>query len=341
MPINRIGTTTRIFATLFVDNVPTDPNTLTLIITDPAASDTFYEFGIDPEIVQDSVGVFHFDLQLTQRGIWEFAWTSNSSLVAFESGQIVVAQQAIINTVDDEAPTPNVVPFATLKIFDSDANLVETDVDPQKTDASGQFDTELPEGQFRITAFKIGWIFEPILTDLVGVGPYNITVPGRLLMSNWLKWEDLECVVDKATVDRLFTDDNDNTRDMILVEAVIQQAEALAEAQLLRSWTREQIFKLGREDKAMRAMAAWFAIEMASERKQEFIAADGKGRFWAQYERSQTYFVALSKSQYHSRGEIEAGQGSNSGGNRLPKLRSNQDPFVYAPGINGREPGGF
>ena len=341
MPINRIGTTTRIFATLFVDDVPTDPNTLTLIITDPAGSNTFYEFNIDPEIVQDGVGVFHFDLQLTQRGTWLFAWTSNTSLVAFESGQIVVAQQALIITIDNAEPTSNAVPFTTLKIHDSEANLVDTGIDPQRTDASGLLDTDLPEGQFRITAFKIGWIFEPILIDLVGVGPYNIIVPGRLLISNWLKWEDLECVVDTATVDRLFTDDNDNTRDMILIEAVIQQAESLAEAQLLRSWTREQIFKLGRADKAMRAMAAWFAIEMASERKQEFIAADGKGRFWAQYERSEKYFIALSKSQHHSRGEIEAGQGSNSGGKRLPKLGSNQDPFVFAPGINGREPGGF
>jgi len=339
MAINKIGTTIRIYGTLLVSGTPTDPNTLRLIISDPAGTDTEYVWNTDPEIVRDSVGQFHFDLLLTQRGEWGFRWYSNSTLTAFEEGTIEVADAVVITTLDDSSP-PVVVPFVHLRLNDEDGQVVDTGVSPQRTGADGTLSIELPDGTYRMSLFKVGWIFDPVFFDIAGAGPHAVQVQGRLMTTRWLQWEDLEAVVDVATVDRLFNDANTGFRDMRLIEAVIQGAEAMAESKLLRSWTRDQIATMALADVALRQQAAWIAMEMASERRQEFIAADGKGRYWAQYERSISYFDGLSKSKDHSRGEEQA-RSANTGGARMPALAPQEDPFIFAPGRNGRGPGGF
>lgn len=343
MAINKLGTTIRIYGTLLVNETPTDPNTLRLDIIDPTSTTTSYEFGTDPEIVRDSVGQFHFDLMLTQRGVWRYQWFSNASLTAFEEGIIEVADEVVITSVDDSDP-PVAVPFVQFRVYDQQGvSIVVADDGPiaQRTDATGSITIQLPDGTYRISPFKLGWIFTASSFDVAGDGPHAVQIQGRLMQTRWLQWEDLECVVDRATVDRLFNDDNSGFRDMVLIEQVIQGAEAMAESKLLRSWTREQIFELATHDAALRHQAAWIAMEMATERRQEFIAADGKGRYWAQYERAIAYFDALSKSKDHSRGETRAGQGANAGGERRPTLRADEAPFIFAPDKNGVGQGGF
>lgn len=337
MAINTIGSTIRIFGTLLVNDVPTDPTSLRIEIEDPTGTITNYEYGTDPEVVRDSVGQFHFDLQLTQYGTWLFRWYSNSSLTAFQDGEIEVADLVTISTVD---ATVAAIPFVTLQIYDSTAAPVNTGISPQRTGSDGTLDVQLPDDAYRISASKLGWVFDPIVVDIVGDGPHAITLTGRTLTTRWLLWEDLETVVDKSTIDRLFQNDNTGYRDMQLIESVIQGAETLAESRLLRSWSQEQIVSMASVDSALRQQAAWLALEMASERRQEFIAADGKGRYWAQYERAIDYFDSLSKSKSHSRGEA-LNPSANTGGARRPVLDANQDPFVFAPGRNGRGPGGF
>jgi len=343
MDINVVGKSIRIFGTLLVNDVATDPTTLRIDITAPDLTVTSYEWLADPEVVRTGTGTFYFDLTPNAPGTWSYAWYSNSNLTAVDSDTISVAWPVAITTVDDQA-TPATVPFANVRVWDADGKLltlVDEETNP-RTDATGTLSVALPAGTYRLTAFKLGWIFDgPTLVDLIDPGPFGVQLQGRLMVSNWLQWEDLECTTDKATIDRLFNDDNLGVRDMMLVEDLIQQAEALAESKLLRSWDRPSIFSMARADKALRGQAAWLVIEMATERKQEFIAADGKGRFWAQYERAMTYFDNLSKSKDHSRGEAVVGQGANSGGERRPRLRSNEDPHVFAPDRNGRGPGGF
>lgn len=339
MTINKLGSTVTIYGTLLVNDVPTDPNTLRLEIVDPVGSTTSYIYTSDPEIVRVSTGQFSFDLALTQRGTWSYRWYSNSSLTAFDGGSIEVANAVTLESVTNAVPAV-ALPFATFRVWDEDGNLLDLELSPQRTDATGSIVIELPDGTFRFSMFKLNWIFQPLIVDIT-TSPTVVQLVGRPIESRWLHWEDLESIVDTATIDRLFNDKNTAIRDMVLTEQVIQQAETLAESQLLRSWTQQQIADLAAHDPALRAQAAWLALEGASERRQEFIAADGKGRYWAQYERSMTYFKELSKSKSHSRGEEVAGKGSNAGGELRPALRPRQARRIFADEPDGSGHGGF
>lgn len=238
-------------------------------------------------------------------------------------------------TLVDPGSSP--VPFAALRLHDADGR--ELLLDPARTAGDGQLVVELAEGSYRAIAFKLGFVFEPFVFDVVA--DVTVELRSHRLTTRWLQWEDLESTTTRDTIDQLFDDSNTGFRDMVLVESVINEAEALAESHLLRNWKPADILTLAKNDPAVRKQGAWIALEMASERKKQFTSDDGKGRFWVQYERAVEFFERLGKSQLHSRGEQHAGGGAQSGGARVPKLDRDQEPFIFAPGRNGREPGGF
>ncbi|MFA5052752.1 MAG: hypothetical protein WC565_01740 [Parcubacteria group bacterium] len=337
--IIKLGDTVVVYGTLLVNDTPTDPTSLRLEIQDPAGTLTEYVWTVDAEVVRDSVGSFHYNLMVTQNGNWIYRWFSNGALTAFETGTIEVANTVVIQTVSNAVPSV-AVPFVTFRIWDGDGAIVDTGFDPQRTDANGSLSIALPDGSYRLSSTKLNWIFDVLYFD-ISTTPTTVQLIGRPMETRWLQWEDLESIVDVATIDRLFNDKNTAIRDMVLTEQVIQQAETLAESQLLRSWTQQQIVDLAAHDPALRAQAAWLALEAASERRQEFIAADGKGRYWAQYERSMAYFKDLSKSKSQSRGEETAGHGSNAGGSLRPALRPRQARRIFADEPDGSGHGGF
>jgi hypothetical protein len=337
MSFIRVGRPIRLFGTLMVGNVPTNATTLRLVVVNPTGDDTEYLYGQDPEIVRPSTGQYYFDLLVNAPGVWTYSWFAEGSNTAFKTGTVDVARPLTITSVSD---TATAVPFVSIRMWDGDGN--DVDIEGTRTDSTGQHVSSVTPGTYRIVASKGGWIFESAkMVDLAGAGPYTIQVEGRLLSSRWLTWEDLEMVADRASIDRIFNDQNTSQRDMVTVEAVIQQAEALAESKLLRNWTREQITLLARSDAAVRGQAAWLALELGTERKHEFISTDGKGRYWSQYERAIDFFESLARSESRPRGEEASGPGANVGGEVRPVVPPYQDSFTFAPGRGGRGPGGF
>ena len=337
-----VGNTVRITALLLVDDTPTDANTLRLDITAPDLSVTSYNLNIDPELVRDAVGAYHFDLVVNAPGTWSWSWFSNSSLTAFDTGSFDTAESYTLKTQDDQA-TPADVGQVTIRVLDEDTN----DVTSVVTNATGDVSVSLPDGNYTMLASKFGWQFARQVVTLTTPGtPPDVTFTGCQLV-RWLTIEDLETVVSRETVDRLFQDDNSSTRDFTLLQSVMQQAEAAAESELLRGWTRDQVVQLAFHDPAVRMHAAWLALEYATERRGEFIANDGKGRFWVQHERAIAFFKSLSKSNQQSRGEKAnpklgvnpAGVNANTGGKRKPKPTNNN--WVFADESDGRKHGGF
>lgn len=67
-----------------------DPDTLSLSVRDPEGDVTTYVYGADPEVVRDSLGVYHADVEIGTPGMWVFAWsTTNEEQV--EGVQIAVS----------------------------------------------------------------------------------------------------------------------------------------------------------------------------------------------------------------------------------------------------------
>lgn len=333
----RIGDTIRIFATVTLNDVPTDPTTLTITIQPPTGSPYSFTWPADPEVVKDGVGQFHFDQVVTQGGTWSFSWDADGAVDVTGSGTFEVGDPTTVVTIDNAQPTPNAVPFVEWKIVSQDGATVASGT----TDATGQSSTALVDGVFKLFASKIGWAFRPVTADIVGAGPHTLTAIGVASAVRYLTAADLEACVSVETVDRLFHDDNSGVRDVLLMEAVMREAEALADSRMLRGWSEDQITTLANNDPGFRNFAAWVAMELASERRGEFISQDGKGRYWAQYERSIDHFDRLSKSRIHSKGERQAGTNANTGGQTRPTLQTDQPRFIFADEPDGTGHGGF
>jgi len=166
---------------------------------------------------------------------------------------------------------------------------------------------------------------------------FSDPISGDVSDIQYMEIQDLYNLVGAGRVVQYFDDDLDGSidDDNLAVQAVLAGAEAEAASRLLRSWSIDEITELADNDRAFRNHVAWVALELASERRPEFAASDGKGAFWTQYERAITYFENVSKSILRSAGESEAGINPQTQGNRAPAPVSTDSPrFVFAPGKN-------
>lgn len=345
-PALKLGDSVRITVASVVNGVPTDITPLSLTVITPASGTVTYVYGVGPEIVRDGVGAYHLDLFIASLGVYSYAWNGGGSPEAISEGVIVTGQTYTLEAVDE---TPSPVAYA--KILISDTQLMLVPDQEVVTDSGGLAELFLTPGTYTFIAEKNSYRFELKTITLLApsAGPAkDVTLVGAFLSDTWLTFKDLERVTSPDVIDRLFQDNNSSMRDPALLQSIILEAQALAESKLLRSWGQEAIVKLAFHDPAVRMNAAWIALELATERRGEFVAADGKGRYWAQYERAITFFDGLSKSKDQSRGEKAktqlgvsgAGVSKNTGGRRLPPAERGNN-FVFADEGDGTKHGGF
>jgi hypothetical protein len=191
------------------------------------------------------------------------------------------------------------------------------------------------------------WAYKGTLTwemvgTVSGAQPLVYTIDsGKLITLGWLTVDDLVSAGGAKVVDQMFNDSGNGLRDQKLLAEMMMAAESEAETRLLRGFTSDQISLLASRDEIIRMHAAYVALELVSERRTEFLAADGKGRYWVQYERALNHFNLVSKSKDHSRGEVLAGKNSQTGGRRYPTVQANTPAFVFADEQDGTKHGGF
>jgi hypothetical protein len=77
-----LGTGVRVTGTFRVAGVATDPTTVTASIRSPAGATTTYEYGDDVELVKDSTGVYHVDVDPTLAGRWVYAFAGSGAAQA-------------------------------------------------------------------------------------------------------------------------------------------------------------------------------------------------------------------------------------------------------------------
>lgn len=128
-------------------------------------------------------------------------------------------------------------------------------------------------------------------------------------------------------LDGVVADDDPN------LVAVLLRAERMAETRMRRSYTHAQILGMAAIDDQFVGNVAWIAAELASERRTEFLAADGKGAYWVQYTRALQEIDMLSKANIRTVAEDTVGRLGNSGGNTTSRSLRRDDPvFAVAPG---------
>jgi hypothetical protein len=168
--------------------------------------------------------------------------------------------------------------------------------------------------------------------------------PIQVAVPQFLTPQDLENVGGGAgVIDQLFDFNGDGLRDPIPLLEILCAAEDHMASYLLKGWpTREQVNVIGQTDRLARRHAAYVALELACEQRGQFLAADGKGRYWAQYERANDYFDRLARTALHTNAQSRVSPGAQDGGAVNPRVSSCEPRFIFAPDKRSpRGHGGF
>lgn len=328
------GDSVTVDAQLLVGGALVDPSSIVVRVTAPSGAVTVYTYGSSSELVRIALGSYALTFVPDAGGEWKYEWTTDGSVNAELGGSVQVASAVALLTTDGVGP----VSLCSVSVRTSAGVVVAEAV----TDSDGEAVVMLAAGIYRVLGEKAGWRFSEFLFEADG-GVGTCTVVATRLALSWLALSDLEAAGGADTVAQLFADAKTGTVEPGRLQRAMQMAEAYAESLLLKAWPRAAIPALAREDEAVRFHAAWLALEFASETRAEFLASDGKGRFWAQYERATSYLSGMAKAQLASRAaSAQGGPGpsAQSGGARRPRVTRQGGGFIFAD-EDGKSHGGF
>src|SRR6266540_5929205 len=68
----------------------TDPTTTTFKIQKPDGTVTIYVYGVDTQLVRDSVGNFHVDYTFDTAGLWHYRFEGTGAVTATQDGTVIV-----------------------------------------------------------------------------------------------------------------------------------------------------------------------------------------------------------------------------------------------------------
>lgn len=158
-------------------------------------------------------------------------------------------------------------------------------------------------------------------------------------MADFLVIGDLITRVGNRKITGYFDDSNNGvlSDDSAAIDVVLSAAEAEMYARLLRAYPGDPADPTGpmqllvANDPALKMHVVGVALQYAAERRPEFTDDEGVGPYKAQFTRAIDYFETLSKGLKRSKGEVQAGQGANSGGKLQPKPpAATAQQFVFA-----------
>ena len=176
----------------------------------------------------------------------------------------------------------------------------------------------------------VTWVAVDAAGNLLFVPDVVEVAPVRL-MPRAMTSDELDQCVGPLKVDQLFDDAAAGVRDQLLVSQALRRAEDYAMGSLLDAWGEDAVVLVLQNDAVARMHVAWICLELAAERRGEFLGVDGKGPYWSQLVRAEKYLDGISRGRTSSVGEAVGGRNAQVGGSISPTLRENQSRFVFAP----------
>jgi len=73
------------------DSAAQDPTAVKFQFTDPSDNTTSYTYGTDDELVKDSTGNYHVDVDCDETGLWRWHWYSTGTGQASDEGRFYVS----------------------------------------------------------------------------------------------------------------------------------------------------------------------------------------------------------------------------------------------------------
>jgi len=97
--IFEIETLVRFAGNFQLSAVDIDPTTITVKILEPTLTNTSYVYGIAAEVIKDSVGDYHIDINLDHEGIWYYRWEAvgAAEVQISKEGAVKVKSSSFLN----------------------------------------------------------------------------------------------------------------------------------------------------------------------------------------------------------------------------------------------------
>lgn len=84
------GDKIRCRASFYLDGTLTDPAGIVFKFLDPDGTETSYTYGTDAELVKDSTGSYHVDVDGTTSGTWAYRWESTGGAQAADESEFYI-----------------------------------------------------------------------------------------------------------------------------------------------------------------------------------------------------------------------------------------------------------
>lgn len=86
-----VGDLVRVSVLFMLANAPADPSTVVLKWKNPAGIITTWTYLTNVQLIKDSTGQYHADLDLLTSGTWNFRWEGTGTAQAAGQGSFVAA----------------------------------------------------------------------------------------------------------------------------------------------------------------------------------------------------------------------------------------------------------
>lgn len=91
-----VGDKPRVRASFYAidTEVLTDPSSIFAMVKKPDGTETSYQYGVDPEVVRESAGVYNIAILLDAAGHWFVRWKGIGTLVGASETRIIAGASA-------------------------------------------------------------------------------------------------------------------------------------------------------------------------------------------------------------------------------------------------------
>ena len=77
-------------------DAPIDPTAVFVSRKEPGGTVTIKQHVTDPEVIKDSTGNYHIDIDITAEGLWHYRWYSTGTAQAAEESTFVIVPAKVV-----------------------------------------------------------------------------------------------------------------------------------------------------------------------------------------------------------------------------------------------------
>ena len=91
-----VGDVVRVTSKFKGDTGPdVDPTVVTLSLWHPDGTTTDHVYGVDPAVVKDDTGDYHYDVMVDAEGLWQYKWVGSGAVAPGAGESSFIARRTV------------------------------------------------------------------------------------------------------------------------------------------------------------------------------------------------------------------------------------------------------